>query len=96
MNTSFQEHKLYILGCQSEYEESTGTLYTYDLNTDSWQLITNSGPDFTENLNGYEWSNIIEVEDAIIFKTCETHDYKYAVITRNDIVIPPEDQNDFI
>ncbi len=67
MNTSFQEHKLYILGCQSEYEESTGTLYTYDLNTDSWQLITNSGPDFTENLNGYEWSNIIEVEDVLYF-----------------------------
>tara|TARA_B100000287_G_scaffold413086_1_gene444239 strand:+ start:2708 stop:2980 length:273 start_codon:yes stop_codon:yes gene_type:complete len=45
---------------------------------------------------GYPEMHVIEVEDAVIFKTCETHDYKYAIITKNDIVIPPEGQNDFI
>jgi hypothetical protein len=24
-----------------------------------------------------------------VIKTCEMHDYRYSVITRNDIVIPP-------
>ena len=40
--------------------------------------------------------NVIEVEDEIMIKTCEHHDYKYVVITPNDIVIPPSSDNDFI
>jgi len=38
----------------------------------------------------------IEVEDEIMIKTCEHHDYKYVIITPNDIVIPPNSKNDFI
>ena len=37
--------------------------------------------------------NVIEVEDEIMIKTCEHHDYKYVVITPNDIVIPPNTKN---
>ena len=40
--------------------------------------------------------NVIEVEDEIMIKTCEHHDYKYVVITPNDIVIPPNSDNDLI
>ena len=40
--------------------------------------------------------HVIEVEDAIMIKTCEMHDYKYVVITPNDIVIPPNSENDSI
>ena len=40
--------------------------------------------------------NVIEVEDEIMIKTCEHHDYKYVVITPNDIVIPPNTKNDLI
>ena len=40
--------------------------------------------------------HVIEVEDDIMIKTCEIHDYKYTVITKNDIVIPPEEAHDFI
>ena len=40
--------------------------------------------------------NVIEVEDEIMIKTCEHHDYKYVVITPNDIVIPPNIQDDHI
>lgn len=38
---------------------------------------------------------IIEIEDDLIIKTCEVNGYEYAIITENDIVIPPE-QNDII
>ena len=31
-----------------------------------------------------------------MIKTCEHHDYKYVVITPNDIVIPPNTKNDLI
>ena len=40
--------------------------------------------------------HVIEVEDEIMIKTCEHHDYKYVVITPNDIVIPPNIKDDLI
>ena len=40
--------------------------------------------------------HVIEVEDDIMIKTCEMHDYKYSIITKNDLVIPPETKDDFI
>ena len=32
---------------------------------------------------------VVEVDDELAIKTCKTYNYKYAVITPDDIVIPP-------
>jgi hypothetical protein len=40
--------------------------------------------------------HVIEVEDDVMIKTCDIHDYKYTVISTNDIVIPPSNKNDII
>ena len=40
--------------------------------------------------------HVIEVEDEVMIKTCENHDYNYAVITSNDIVVPPSINHDYI
>ena len=40
--------------------------------------------------------HVIEIEDDIMIKTCELHDYKYAIISKNDLVIPPLENHDFI
>ena len=40
--------------------------------------------------------HVIEVEDEVMIKTCENHDYNYAVITSNDIVVPPTTKHDYI
>lgn len=40
--------------------------------------------------------HVIEVEDELMIKTCEMHDYKYAFISKNDLVIPPIEKHDFI
>jgi|TARA_R110002050_G_scaffold53119_7_gene120919 hypothetical protein len=40
--------------------------------------------------------HVIEVEDEIMIKTCEIHDYRYSVITPHDVVIPPDIEHDFI
>ena len=40
--------------------------------------------------------HVIEVEDEVMIKTCESHDYNYAVITTNDIVVPPATKHDYI
>jgi len=45
--------------------------------------------------NGCPEMHVIEIEDDVMIKTCEIHDYKYTIITSNDIVIPPTD-HDFI
>ena len=44
----------------------------------------------------YPEMHVIEVEDELMIKTCEVHDYNYTVITSNDIVIPPKIKHDFI
>ena len=44
----------------------------------------------------YPEMHVLEVEDEVMIKTCQVHNYNYTVITENDIVIPPKTQHDFI
>jgi hypothetical protein len=44
----------------------------------------------------YPEMHVLEVEDEVMIKTCQVHDYNYTVITSDDIVIPPKVQHDFI
>ena len=37
----------------------------------------------------YPEMHVIEVDGKVVIKTCEMQDYRNSVITRNDIVIPP-------
>ena len=37
--------------------------------------------------------NVIEIDDALAILTCKRYNYKYALITPNDIVIPPKNDN---
>jgi hypothetical protein len=34
--------------------------------------------------------DVVEVDDALAIMTCKRYNYKYAVVTPNDIVIPPK------
>jgi hypothetical protein len=34
--------------------------------------------------------DVVEVDDELAIKTCKLYNYKYAVITPDDIVIPPK------
>ena len=36
--------------------------------------------------------DVIEVDDNIAILTCKRYNYKYTVITQNDIVIPPKSE----
>ena len=35
--------------------------------------------------------DVVEVDDDLAIKTCVAYNYKYTVITPNDIVIPPKE-----
>ena len=39
--------------------------------------------------DGQSHMEVIEVEDELAIKTCRMYNYKYAVITPDDLVIPP-------
>lgn len=41
----------------------------------------------------YPEMHVIEIDDEILIKTCDNHDYNYTIITENDIVIPPENHD---
>ena len=38
----------------------------------------------------YPDMSVLEIDDDIIMQVCEINDYKYTVITPNDIIIPPK------
>jgi len=40
-----------------------------------------------------ESMDVIEVDGELAIRTCKMYNYKYAVITPNDFVIPPKDDN---
>ena len=46
--------------------------------------------------DGHPEMHILEVEDAVMIKTCQMHDYNFTVISADDVVIPPTDSHDFI
>ena len=37
--------------------------------------------------------DVIEVDSELAIRTCKMYNYKYAVITPNDFVIPPKNDN---
>lgn len=45
-----------------------------------------------EEMN-YPEMHVIEIDDEILIRTCDNHDYNYTIITENDIVIPPENHD---
>ena len=36
--------------------------------------------------------DIVEIDDQLAIATCKRYNYKYAVVTPNDIVIPPKNE----
>ena len=49
--------------------------------------------------DGYPEMHVIEIEDTVIIKTCESYGYEYTIITPDDIVVPPNNSDsdyDFI
>ena len=39
--------------------------------------------------------SVVDVEEKLAIQTCEVYNYRYVVITKDDFVIPPR-ENDFI
>ena len=47
--------------------------------------------------DGSPTMHVIEIEDEVMIKTCEMHDYQiHCNNSKNDVVIPPSTEHDFI
>ena len=69
--------------------EGEQILYLYEEEDDAIRFAIQLEED------SYPEMHVIEVDEELMLKTCDLHDYKYTVITKNDIVIPPLKENDF-
>ena len=71
-------------------EDGEQILYLFEAEDDAMRFAMMLEED------GSPTMHVIEIEDEVIIKTCEMHDYKYALISKNDVVIPPKTEHDFI
>ena len=69
-------------------EEGRQVLYLFEQEDDCDRFAM-----MLEERNNTPDLNVLEVDDNLIVKSCQLHGYEYAVITKNDLVIPPEDDN---
>ena len=72
-------------------DEGQHILYLFEEEDDATRFAM-----MLEDDQDYPEMHVIEVEDEVMIKTCEVHDYNYTVITSDDIVVPPDNKNDFI
>ena len=72
-------------------EDGEQVLYLFEEEDDATRYAM-----MLEDDQDYPEMHVIEVEDEVMIKTCEVHDYNYIVITSDDIVVPPETKHDFI
>ena len=68
-------------------EEGNQILYLFEEEDDAVRFAM-----MLEDMD-YPTMNVIDIEDEVIIKTCEMHGYQYAIITANDLVIPPQEND---
>jgi len=69
-------------------EEGRQVLYLFEEEDDCDRFAM-----MLEERDNHPELNVLEVDDHLIVKTCQLHGYEYAIITGNDLVIPPENDN---
>ena len=72
-------------------DEGENILYLFEEEDDAVRYAMMMGDISDKEPNPME---VIEVDGELAIKTCKMYNYKYAVITPNDIVIPPRSSND--
>jgi len=68
---------------QDEYGEKVLFMFEEEDDAIRYALMLEDDPDYESEME------VVEVDDELAIKTCKMHNYKYAVITPNDIVVPP-------
>ena len=67
-----------------KYGEKVLFLFKEEDDAVRYALLLEEDPEYDKEME------VVEVDDEIAIKTCKIHNYKYAVVTPNDIIIPPK------
>ena len=68
---------------RDKYGDKVLFLFEEEDDAERYAMMLEEDPDYEKEME------IVEVDDALAIKTCKAYNYKYTVITPNDIVIPP-------
>jgi hypothetical protein len=68
---------------QDKYGDKVLFLFEEEDDAARYAMMLEEDPDYEKEME------VIEVDDSLAIKTCKAYNYKYTVITPNDIVIPP-------
>ena len=66
---------------QNRYGEKVLFLFEDEEDAERYAMLLEDNDD--------AYMDVVEVDDALAILTCKRYNYKYAVVTPNDIVIPP-------
>ena len=69
---------------QDQYGEKVLFLFVEEDDAVRYALMLEDYEDYQKEME------VVEVDDELAIKTCKLYNYKYAVITPDDIVIPPK------
>ena len=69
---------------QDQYGEKVLFLFEEEDDATRYAMMLKEDGDYEKEME------VIEVDDELAIKTCKMYQYKYAVITPDDIVIPPQ------
>ena len=69
---------------QDDFGDKVLFLFEQEDDATRYALMLNDDDHYQRDMD------VIEVEDELAIKTCKMYNYKYAVITPDDIVIPPK------
>ena len=67
-----------------KYGQKVLFLFEEEDDAERYALLLQEDPEYEKDME------IVEVDDDIAIKTCKMYNYKYTVVTPNDIIIPPK------
>ena len=69
---------------QDEYGDKVLFLFEEEDDAERYAMMLEDDPHYEKPMT------VVEVDDELAIKTCKIHNYKYTIITSDDIVIPPK------
>jgi hypothetical protein len=72
---------------QDQYGEKVLFLFEEEDDAARYAMMLEYDEDYEKEME------IVEVDDELAIKTCKHNNYKYALITSDDIVIPPKNDS---
>jgi len=72
---------------QDRFGDKVLFLFEKEDDADRYAIMLNEDDKYQKEME------VIEVDDELAIKTCMRYNYKYSIITPNDFVIPPSNDN---